>query len=185
MIPITSPIRLMSRFGAALLTLFISAGIASAVNWKSNDYNCQVSLPESEPMTASKGWSPIGSTEEGTLVGARRVDGSAFVFLGYVDIAKRPKFHLNDKTIEELEKRFFGPGLGFRRSIERVSLGRMSGYRLTGDSVFHGSHYGLVVDMYEANGLIYQVAGMKEDDMHPLNDPDIRGYMASFRLLRW
>ena len=184
MIPITSPIHLMSRFGAALLTLFISAGIALAVNWKSNDYNCQVSLPESEPMTASKGWSPIGSTEEGTLVGARRVDGSAFVFLGYVDIAKRPKFHLNDKTIEELEKRFFGPGLGFRRSKERVSLRGMPGYRLTGDSVYHGSHFGLVVDMYEANGLIYQLAGMKEDDLHPLNDFDIKWYMGSFRLLR-
>jgi hypothetical protein len=38
--------------------------------------------------------------------------------------------------------------------------------------------------MYEANGLIYQVAGMKEDDLRPLNDPDINGYMKSFRLLR-
>lgn len=184
MICTTSSFPLVSRFGGALLTLLISVGIASAVTWQSSDFNCQVSLPQSEPLTADKGWSPIGSTEEGTLVGARRIDGSAFVFLGYVDIRKRPKFHLNDKTIEELEKRFFGPGLGFRRSIERVSLGRMSGYRLTGDSVFHGSHYGLVVDMYEANGLIYQVAGMKEDDLHPLNDPDINGYMRSFRLLR-
>src|SRR5262245_15184731 len=125
---ITSSIRPMSRFGTTLLTLFMSAGIASAVTWKSSDYNCQVSLPESPPMTSSKGWSPIGSTEEGTLVGARRIDGSAFVFLGYVDIRKRPKFHLNEKTIEELEKRFFGPGLGFRRSIERVFLGGTSGY---------------------------------------------------------
>src|SRR6266436_8374208 len=108
---ITSPIRLVARFGGALLMLFISAGIASAVPWKSNDYNCQVYLPDSDPVTSGKGWSPVGSTEEGTLVGARRIDGSAFVFLGYVDIVKRPKFHLNEKTIEELEKRFFGPGL--------------------------------------------------------------------------
>jgi hypothetical protein len=181
---ITSPIRLVARFGGALLMLFMSAGIASAVPWKSNDYNCQVYLPDSDPVTSGKGWSPLGSTQEGTLVGARRIDGSAFVFLGYVDVAKRPKFHLNEKTIEELEKRFFGPGLGFRRSIERVSLGGMSGYRLTGDSVYHGSRFGLVVDMYEANGLIYQVAGMKEDDLRPLNDPEINGYMKSFRLLR-
>jgi hypothetical protein len=180
----TSPTRFLARFGGALLMLLMSAGIASAVTWKSSDYNCQVSLPDGEPLTGGKSWSPVGSTEEGTLVGAMRVDGSAFVFLGYVDIAKRPKFHLNDKTIGELEKRFFGPGQGFRRSIERVSLGGMSGYRLTGDSVYHGSHFGLVVDMYEAKGLIYEIAGMKEYDPHPLNDPDIRGYMGSFRLLR-
>ena len=189
MIWITSQISFMTRFGGgALLMLFISAGIASAGIWKSSDYNCEVYLPDGEAIgeaiTGSKGWSTIGSTEEGTLVGARRIDGSAYVFLGYVNIAKRPKFHLNDKTIEELEKRFFGPGLGFRRSIERVSLRGMPGYRLTGDSVYHGSHFGLVVDMYEAKDLIYQVAGMKEYDQHPLNDPDIKGYMESFRLLK-
>jgi hypothetical protein len=126
----------------------------------------------------------VGSTEEGTLVGATRVDGSAFVFLGYVNISKRPKFHLNEKTVEELEKRFFGPGLGFRRSIERVSLRGMWGYRLTGDSIYHGSRFGLVVDMYEAGGLIYQIAGMKEYDLQPLKDYDIKGYMGSFKLLR-
>jgi hypothetical protein len=60
----------------------------------------------------------------------------------------------------------------------------MPGYRLTGDSVFHGARFGLVVDMYEANGLIYQIAGMKEYDLQPLKDPDINGYMNSFRLLR-
>jgi hypothetical protein len=181
---IISQIRFMTRFGGPLLMLFISAGIASALTWKSTDYNCAVNLPDSEPITGGKGWSPIGSTDEGTLIGAMRTDGSAFVFLGYVNIAKRPKFHLNDKTIGELEKRFFGPGLGFRHSIERVSLRGMSGYRLTGDAIHHGSRFGLVVDMYEANGLIYQVAGMKEYDPHPLSDFDIKGYMESFRLLR-
>jgi hypothetical protein len=44
-------------------------------------------------------------------------------------------------------------------------------------------HYGLVVDMYEANNRIYEIAGMKEGDTHPLNDPEIKGCMASFKLL--
>jgi hypothetical protein len=35
-----------------------------------------------------------------------RTDGSAYVFLGYVNIAKRPKFHLNDKTIQNLRSDF-------------------------------------------------------------------------------
>ena len=169
-------------FIIALLAFLFFAGDASAVTWKSSDYNCQVDLPDGDLVTGER-WSPIGSTEE-TLVGARKMDGSAFVFLGYVKIAKRPKFHLNDKTIEELEKRFFGPGLGFRRSIERVSLRGMPGYRLTGDSIYHGSRFGLVVDMYESGGLIYQVAGMKENDMRPLKDPEIKGYLGSFKLLR-
>ena len=59
----------------------------------------------------------------------------------------------------------------------------MSGYRLTGDSVYRGARYGLVVDMFEANNRIYQIAGMKEGDLHPLKDPDIKGAMASFTLL--
>ena len=74
--------------------------------------------------------------------------------------------------------------MGFRRSIERVSLNGMSGYRLSGDSIYHGARFGLVVDMYEAGGLIYQIAGMKEYDEHPLQDQDIKDYMGSFRLMR-
>src|SRR6516225_1316680 len=172
-------------FAGAFAVLLLVANNASALTWKNSDYNCQIELPQgNDSITGGKSWSPVGSTEEGTLVGAMRVDGSAYVFLGYVNLAKRPKYHLNDKTIEELEKRFFGPGMGFRRSIERVSLNGMPGYRLAGDSMYHGTRFGLVVDMYEAGGLIYQIAGMKEYDEHPLNDLDIKGYLASFRLLR-
>jgi hypothetical protein len=178
------PIRLRRSLVCTFLMLFIFAGTASAGFWKNSEYNCQVNLPEGEPTTGGRRWTPVGSTEEGTLVGAMRVDGSAYVFLGYVNIAKRPKFHLNEKTIEELEKRFFGSGMGFRRTIERVSLRGMPGYRLTGDSVYHGSRFGLVVDMYEAGPLIYELAGMKEYDQHPLQDPDIRDYLQSFAVLK-
>jgi hypothetical protein len=58
----------------------------------------------------------------------------------------------------------------------------MPGYRLTGDAVYLGAHYGLVVDMFEANNRIYQIAGMKQGDT-PLKDPDIKGSMTSFQLL--
>jgi hypothetical protein len=173
----------LGKLTVALSAFFIFAGTASAGFWKSSDFNCQVDLPDGEPITGGGRWTPVGSTQEGTLVGAMREGGSAYVFLGYVDIVKRPKFHLNEKTIEELEKRFFGPGLGFRRTIERVSLRGMWGYRLTGDSVYHGSHFGLVVDMYEAGGLIYELAGMKQGDQHPLKDPEIKGYLESFVFL--
>jgi hypothetical protein len=178
------PFSLSSSFLALLLSFFVFSRPALGLTWKNSDFNCAVELPEGELLTGGNRWSPIGSTQEGTLVGAMRVDGSAYVFLGYVDIKKRPKFHLNEKTIEELEKRFFGPGLGFRRTIERISLRGMPGYRLTGDSIYHGTRFGLVVDMYEAGDLIYQLAGMKEYDEHPLKDYDIKGYLSSFRLLR-
>ena len=48
---------------------------------------------------------------------------------------------------------------------------------------FAEADYGLVVDMFEANYRIYQVAGMKEGDPRPLKDPDIRESMTSFKLL--
>jgi hypothetical protein len=173
----------MKFLSAALAALVLSVTSASAAYWQSDDFGCSISLPDSGSATSQSNWSTIGSTADGTLVGAQRIDMSAFVFLGYVDLSKRPKFHLNEKTIEELEKRFFGPGQGFRRGIQRISLRGLPGYRLTGDSVYHGGHYGLVVDMYEANSRIYEVAGMKQNDLQPLKDPDIRSAMASFKLL--
>jgi hypothetical protein len=173
----------MKSLNAAFLVLVFLAASASAAYWQSEDFDCSIELPDSGSANSQTNWTTEGSTEEGTLVGARRIDRSAFVFLGYVDLSKRKNFHLNEKSIEELEKRFFGSGQGFRRGLERISLHGMPGYRLTGDSVYHGAHYGLVVDMFEANNRIYQVAGMKQSDLHPLKDADIRGSMSSFRLL--
>ena len=173
----------MKYFRIVFLALVLPIASASAAYWQSEDFGCSINLPDGKSDNSSTNWSTIGSTEEGTLVGAGRVDSSAFVFLGYVDISKRKNFHLNNKTIGELEQRYFGPGQGFRRSIQRISLNGLPGYRLTGDAVYHGGHYGLVVDMYEANARIYQVAGMKENDSHPLKDADIKSAMSSFRLL--
>jgi hypothetical protein len=173
----------MNPLRAAFLSLVLFAVSASAAYWESEDFDCSINLPDSGSNNSQTNWTTVGSTEEGTLVGARRIDRSAFVFLGYVDLSKQKNFHLNEKSIEELEKRFFGAGQGFRRGLERISLHGMPGYRLTGDSVYHGAHYGLVVDMFEANNRIYQIAGMKEDDIHPLKDPDIKESMQSFKLL--
>src|SRR6202048_1592911 len=173
----------MNSLHAAFLALVVFAASASAAYWESEDFDCSIELPDSSSANSQTNWTTLGSTEDGTLVGASRVDRSAFIFLGYVDLSKRKNFHLNEKSIEEFEPRFFGSGQGFRRSLERISLHGMPGYRLTGDSVYHGSHYGLVVDMFEANKRIYQIAGMKQDDAHPLKDPDIKSSMTSFKLL--
>jgi len=173
----------MNPLSTALLALALCAATASAALWKFDDFDCQINLPDGQSSNSPSNWTTLGSTDDGTLVGARRLDKSAYVFLGYEDLSKKRNFHLNEKSIEELEKRFFGAGQGFRRGLERISLHGLPGYRLTGDEVYKGGHYGLVVDMYEANSRIYEIAGMKEDDNHPLKDPDIKGCMASFRLL--
>lgn len=173
----------MNSLNAAFLALIIFAASASAAHWESQDFGCSIELPDSSSANSQSTWTTLGSTEDGTLVGARREDRSAIVFVGYVDLSKRKNFQLNEKSIEELEKRFFGAGQGFRRGLERISLHGLPGYRLTGDSVYHGSHYGLVVDMIQANDRVYEIAGLKEDDAHPLKDPDIKSAMASFRLL--
>jgi hypothetical protein len=174
----------MNPLNTALLALALCAATASAALWESDDFGCQINLPDGQSATSPSNWTTLGSVEAGTLVGARRIDKSAYVFLGYEDLSKRRNFHLNEKSIEELQNRFFGQGQGFRRGLERISLHGLPGYRLTGDEVYNGGrHYGLVVDMYEANNRIYEIAGMKEGDNHPLKDPDIKGCMASFRLL--
>jgi hypothetical protein len=38
--------------------------------------------------------------------------------------------------------------------------------------------------MYEANGRIYQVAGMKQNDQQPWKDTNIKEFLASFKVLR-
>jgi hypothetical protein len=173
----------MKPLSTTIVFLVLTAACASAAYWKSEDFNCSINLPDGRSDDAPTNWTTLGSTDDGTLVGATRMDHSAFIFLGYVDISKRKNFHLNEKTIPELEQRYFGTGQGFRRGIQRITLNGIPGYRLTGDAIYHGGHYGLVVDMIEANGLIYQIAGMKQNDLQPLKDQDIRTAMSSFRLL--
>src|ERR1700722_14214629 len=173
----------MNPLKTAFLTLILFDVSAPAAYWKSEDFDCSIELPDSTSLNSPVNWTTFGSTEEGTLVGARRVDRSAFVFLGYVDLSKRKNFHLNPKSIQELEQRFFGSGQGFRRDLQPISLHGMPGYQLTGDSVYHGAHYGLVVNLFEANNRVYEIAGMKQDEAHPLKDPDIKGSMTSFKLL--
>jgi hypothetical protein len=170
-------------FSGLLATLFLLGNSSFGALWKNSEYQCQVNLPDGEPRISK--WITLGSVEEGTLVGSRKEDGSIYLFCGYVDLAKEPKVrHLNAKSIETLQTRFFGPGQGFRHSLQRITLNGMPGFRLTGDQVYLGAHYGLVVDMYEANGRIYQVAGMKENDQQPWKNTDIKEFLASFRLLR-
>jgi hypothetical protein len=104
----------MNPLNAAFLALVVFAASASAAYWESQDFGCSINLPDSQSANSQTNWTTLGSTEDGTLVGARRIDRSAFVFLGYVDLSKRKNFYLNEKSIEELEKRFFVSGQGFR-----------------------------------------------------------------------
>ena len=173
----------MNTLYTAFLALALSAATASAGLWKSDDFDCQIDLPDGQSNNSPTNWTTLGSTDTGTLVGAGKLDKSAYIFLGYEDLSKRRNFHLNEKTVQELQKRFFGEGQGFWHGLERISLHGLPGYRLTGDAVYSGMHYGLVVDMYEANYRIYEIAGMKGGEAHPLRDPEIKGCMASFKLL--
>ena len=92
-LPIMNPLR------AAFLALALFAASASAALWQSEDFDCSINLPDCQSSTKETNWTTLGSTEEGTLVGAGREDRSAFVFVGYVDLAKKKNFHLNPKTI--------------------------------------------------------------------------------------
>jgi hypothetical protein len=166
-----------------LATLFLVSSSLFGALWKSSEYKCQVILPDGEPRVEK--WITMGSVEPGTLVGSRNLEGTIYLFCGCVDLAKEPKVrHLDEKSIETLQTRFFGQGQGFRHSLQRIALNGLNGYRLTGDQVYSGGHYGLVVDMYEANGRIYQIAAMKQNDQQPWKDTNIRDFLASFRVLK-
>jgi hypothetical protein len=165
----------------AFLFLLLS-GAMSAADWKSSDFKVKVSLPDGEPRINP--WKILGGDYETTLIGSRKPDLSAFVFLGIYPLKDKPKFQLTEKTVEEIDQRFFGEGVGFRRSIQPVTVNGVRGYRVRGSHYYNSSQYAIVVDMYQANGRIYQVAGAKTFVADPLRDQDIKWFMNSFRLLR-
>jgi hypothetical protein len=119
------------------------------------------------------------------VAGARRIDYSGYVLLGIIRLDQKPGFQLNEKTINELDKRYFGTGLGFLHSIQPLRRkDGLPGYRLTGTHWFRGANYNLVADFVQANNMIYEIAGLTQFQPQPLKDADIRSFMESFRTLR-
>jgi len=116
------------------------------------------------------------------LTGARRNDFSEFVYLGLVHLDDKPHFQLTQKTVEQLKGPFFGGHNGFLHDIRPVTRGKLSGFRLTGTSIYNGTNYEAVVEMYQANGLIYQIAGLSSKSIDPLKEAEIRAFMDSFRI---
>jgi hypothetical protein len=166
-----------------LFALFSLSTFSSAAYWGSGDYHCEINLPDGIPQT-DYFWMTAGSVEDGTLVGSKRRDGLGYIFLGYVDLKGRPNYHLNEKTIPELEKRFIPQSEGFHHSVQRIVTNGIPGYRVFGSRVYFTQHFTLVMDMYEANNLIYQVVGMKAGTDDPMKDADVRSSLNSFRLKR-
>ena len=153
-----------------------------AAIWKSNDYYCQINLPDG---TYVQPWYTMApANESGVLTGARRHDEETIVYLGVVDEKSNPHFVLDEKSIEELDKSFFGRGLGFLDATQKISLRGLNGYRLIGRHRFNGRNYAMVVDMFFDHGLVYQVAGLSAYYNNALQDDDVRGFMQSFRILQ-
>jgi hypothetical protein len=173
----------MKIFFLVLFALFSLSIFSSAAYWGSGDYHCEINLPDGIPQT-DYFWMTAGSVEDGTLVGSKRRDGLGYIFLGYVDLKGRPNYHLNEKTIPELEKRFIPQSEGFHHSVQRIVTNGIPGYRVFGSRVYFTQHFTLVMDMYEANNLIYQVVGMKAGTDDPMKDADVRSSLNSFRLKR-
>jgi hypothetical protein len=172
-----------------LLTLVcVLAGLSGqppavkAAIWTSSEYYCQVTLPDGSYVLPW--YTLVPADESGVLTGARRQDFGSIVYLGVVDEKSKPHFVLDEKSIEELDKSFFGRGLGFLNSTKKISLGALEGYRLIGRHRFNGRNYAMVVDMFFDHGLVYEVAGLSNSYDDALRDEDVRGFMGSFRILQ-
>jgi hypothetical protein len=175
----------MRRIFALACVLAGFTGLASEVKaalWKSSDYYCQINLPDGTYVQPWYTMTP--ANESGVLTGARRRDDEAIVYLGVVDEKSNPHFVLDEKSIEELDKSFFGRGLGFLDATQKISLRGLNGYRLIGRHRFNGRNYAMVVDMFFDHGLVYQVAGLSSYYNNALRDEDVRFFMQSFRILQ-
>jgi hypothetical protein len=170
-----------------LLIQLLLAQPGKAIVWKSSYFHCQIDLPEGEPQLMNNRWLPLvpvdPTASETGVAGARKVDRSAVVYLGVVHLTDRPRFVLGPKSIGEVSKQFFGPSIGFQHDVKPVAYRGMNGFRVTGTHRFLGYNYNLVVDMFQANDMVYQVAGLAEDG-DPMKDSDVRSFFQSFRILR-
>ena len=157
---------------------------ASAALWRSTDFGCSVNLPDSDSRTTP--WAVLTPNDilaqETGLVGARKVDSTVIVYLGIVRLDDKPHFQLNQKSVEQLEGKIFGTALGFKHDAKPISRNGMNGVRLTGTHRYLGNTYNLVMDLFQANGMIYELAGLTEHELDPLNDRDVKWFMQSFRL---
>jgi hypothetical protein len=174
----------MRRFLTIVCLLAAFCGLASsgsAAIWRSSEYYCQVNLPDGSYV--HPWYTLLPANEGGVLTGARRQDFAAIVYLGVVDVKDKPRFELNEKSIEELDKSFFGPGLGFLNKTQQITEHGLSGYRLFGRHRFNGRNYAMVVDMFSYHGLVYQVAGLTQAYDNALQDDDVRAFMNSFYVL--
>jgi hypothetical protein len=154
---------------------------AKAAFWRSSEYYCQVNLPDSSRI--QQWYTMVPANEGGVLTGARRNDYAAIVYLGVVDVKDKPHFVLDEKSLEELDKSFFGRGLGFLDKTQKITLRGVDGYRLIGRHRFNGRNYAIVVDMFFDHGLVYQVAGLSQSYDNALQDDDVRAFMGSFYIL--
>ena len=173
--------RRLSRIVCFLTACCGLASSGSAAIWKSSEYYCQVNLPDGSYI--QQWYAMLPANEGGVLAGARRQDFAAIVYLGVVDVKDKPKFVLNEKSVEELDKSFFGPGLGFLNTTQQVNQHGLGGYRLFGRHRFNGRNYAMVVDMFFYHGLVYQVAGLSQAFDNALQDNDVRAFMNSFYIL--
>jgi hypothetical protein len=181
----------MFRFSKFLIAAAASAVLFGppsdfAALWKSTDFGCSVNLPDGDSRTNP--WavlSPNDITASQTgLIGARNIDRTVIVYLGIVRLDDRPHFQLNEKSVEQLENSLFGTALGFKHAAQPISRNGMNGIRLTGTHRYLGNTYNLVMDLFQANGMIYELAGLTERELDPLKDSDVRWFMQSFRLQR-
>jgi hypothetical protein len=157
----------------------VSSG--SAAIWRSSEYYCQVNLPDGSYVLPW--YAMVPANEGGVLAGARRQDFAALVYLGVVDMKDKPHFVLDEKSLDELDKSFFGRGLGFLDKTQQITEHGLNGYRLFGRHRFNGRNYAMVVDMFFYHGLVYQVAGLSQSYDNALQDNDIRAFMGSFYVL--
>ena len=173
----------MRRLLAFVCVLAGLSGLALEVKaavWTSTEYYCQVTLPDGSYVLPW--YTLVPANEGGVLTGARRQDFGSIVYLGVVDEKSNPHFVLNDKSIEELDRSFFGKGLGFLNSTKKISLGGIEGYRLIGRHRFNGRNYAMVVDLFFDHELVYEVAGLSNSHDDALQDEDVLGFMRSFRI---
>ena len=174
----------MRRLSTIVWLFAAFCGLASsgrAAIWRSTEYYCQVNLPDGTYILPW--YAMVPGDEGGVLTGARRQDFGALVYLGIVDMKDKPHFVLNEKSLDDLDKSFFGRGLGFLNTTTQITEHGLNGYRLFGRHRFNGRNYAMVVDMFFYHGLVYEVAGLSQAYDNALQDADIRAFMNSFYVL--
>jgi hypothetical protein len=146
-----------------------------AGEWLSEEFNCALTLPSGAE------WRQPNAPNPAIRVLAQTSDQSVSVLLLVVPVPIGTK--LDDRFIQGYEDGHYQAGSSKKLSGDRRVIQGLPAYRTTGEIYTNGNTAQQVTILWIAGDKLYSLVAVKRTGP-PLEDPDVRAFLASFHFLK-